>query len=129
MGRSFCCTRKCQKGRKWRESQSKGGNLLNTDLIGKSPIKIGTSETSFCNAAGGAGITSVFATLDKIHREISSTENGFHNTTAVGPIYGILLQKTDSSGQGYSGIAFSYATMSIVYFAYIGGTFYIKIYG
>ena len=32
MGRSFCCTRKCQKGRKWRESQSKGGNLLNTDL-------------------------------------------------------------------------------------------------
>ena len=102
---------------------------LNTDLIGKSPIKIGTSETSFCNAAGGAGITSVFATLDKIHREISSTENGFHNTTAVGPIYGILLQKTDSSGQSYSGIAFSYATMAIVYFAYVGGTFYIKVYG
>ena len=102
---------------------------LNTDLIGKSPIKIGTSETSFCNAAGGAEITSVFATLDKIHREISSTENGFHNTTAVGPIYGILLQKTDSSGQSYSGIAFSYATMAIVYFAYVGGTFYIKVYG
>ena len=129
MGRSFCCTRKYRKGRKWREAEGEGRNLLNTDLIGKSPIKIGTSETSFCNAAGGAGITSVFATLDKIHREISSTENGFHNTTAVGPIYGILLQKTDSSGQSYSGIAFSYATMAIVYFAYVGGTFYIKVYG
>ncbi len=32
MGRSFCCTRKYQKGRKWRESESKGRNLLNTDL-------------------------------------------------------------------------------------------------
>ncbi len=39
MGRSFCCTRKCQKGRKWRESQSKGGNLLNTDLQGVSGLK------------------------------------------------------------------------------------------
>ena len=102
---------------------------LNTDLIGKSPIKIGTSETSFCNAAGGAEITSVFATLDKIHREISSTENGFHNTTAAGAVYGVLLQKGGSGGQSYSGIAFSYATMSIVYFAYVTGTFYIKIYG
>ncbi len=102
---------------------------LNTDLIGKSPIKIGTSETSFCNAAGGAGITSVFATLDSIHNRITGMESGFHNTTSAGPIFGILLQKSDSSGQGYSGLAFSYATMSIVYFAYIGGTFYIKIYG
>ena len=32
MGRSFCCTRKYQKGRKWRKSESKGRNLLNTDL-------------------------------------------------------------------------------------------------
>ena len=102
---------------------------LNTDMAGKSPIKIGTSETSFCNAAGGAEITSVFATLDKIHREISSTENGFHNTTAAGAVYGVLLQKGGSGGQSYSGIAFSYATMSIVYFAYVTGTFYIKIYG
>ncbi len=107
----------------------KSRNLLNTDLIGKSPIKIGTSETSFCNAAGGAGITSVFATLDSIHNRITGMESGFHNTTSAGPIFGILLQKSDSSGQGYSGLAFSYATMSIVYFAYIGGTFYIKIYG
>lgn len=102
---------------------------LNTDLNGKSKIKVGTSETSFCDAAGGDGITSVFATLDKIHTGISSMESGFHNTTSAGPIFGILLQKSDSSGQGYSGIAFSYATMSIVYFAYIGGTFYIKVYG
>lgn len=128
-GRSFCCTRKYRKGRKRKKSERKSGNLLNTDLIGKSPIKIGTSETSFCNAAGGAGITSVFATLDSIHNRITGMESGFHNTTSAGPIFGILLQKSDSSGQGYSGLAFSYATMSIVYFAYIGGTFYIKIYG
>ena len=40
MGRSFCCTRKCQKGRKWRESQSKGGNLLNTDITVRLSDKI-----------------------------------------------------------------------------------------
>ena len=46
MGRSFCCTRKYQKGRKWRESESKGRNLLNTDLSGMenysvNPVAIG----------------------------------------------------------------------------------------
>ena len=48
MGRSFCCTRKCQKGRKWRESQSKGGNLLNTDIV---PGYISCSY-SFCEQHG-----------------------------------------------------------------------------
>lgn len=100
-------------------------------MNGKSKIKVGTSKTSFCNAAGGAGITSVYATLDKIHREIGIMENGFHNTTAAGPVYGILLQKFDNSGRSYSGIAFGYATMAIVYFAYVeeSETFYIKTFG
>ena len=38
MGRSFCCTRKYQKGRKWRKSESKGRNLLNTDLSEKANL-------------------------------------------------------------------------------------------
>lgn len=37
-GRSFCCTRKYRKGRKRRESESKGGNLLNTDLSAKANL-------------------------------------------------------------------------------------------
>lgn len=102
--------------------------LLNTDLNGKSKIKVGTSKTSFCDAANETGVTSIYATLDKIHREINNTQNGFHNTTNAGPVYGIVLQKYDSSGQGYSGIAFGYATMAIVYFAYVEKTFYIKVY-
>ncbi len=102
---------------------------LNTDLNGKSKIKVGTSKTSFCDAVNETGVTSIYATLDKIHREITNTQNGFHNTTNAGPVYGIVLQKYDSSGQAYSGIAFGYATMAIVYFAYVGGTFYIKVYG
>lgn len=101
---------------------------LNTDLNGKSKIKVGTSKTSFCDAANETGVTSIYATLDKIHREINNTQNGFHNTTNAGPVYGIVLQKYDSSGQGYSGIAFGYATMAIVYFAYVEKTFYIKVY-
>ena len=40
MGRSFCCTRKYQKGRKWRESESKGRNLLNTDITVRLSDKI-----------------------------------------------------------------------------------------
>lgn len=127
-GRSFCCTRKYRKGRKRKKSERKSGNLLNTDLNGKSKIKVGTSKTSFCDAANETGVTSIYATLDKIHREINNTQNGFHNTTNAGPVYGIVLQKYDSSGQGYSGIAFGYATMAIVYFAYVEKTFYIKVY-
>lgn len=127
-GRSFCCTRKYRKGRKRKKSERKSWNLLNTDLNGKSKIKVGTSKTSFCDAANETGVTSIYATLDKIHREINNTQNGFHNTTNAGPVYGIVLQKYDSSGQGYSGIAFGYATMAIVYFAYVEKTFYIKVY-
>jgi len=48
MGRSFCCTRKCQKGRKWRESQSKGGNLLNTDMIVAKNWKYSTTSFKAC---------------------------------------------------------------------------------
>ena len=47
-GRSFCCTRKYQKGRKWRESESKGRNLLNTDIV---PGYISCSY-SFCEQHG-----------------------------------------------------------------------------
>ncbi len=65
MGRSFCCTRKYQKGRKWRESESKGRNLLNTDMAGKANLigenrfyngtitvnkAVGVNSSSFVNA-------------------------------------------------------------------------------
>lgn len=120
---------KISERKKKERIREKSRNLLNTDLNGKSKIKVGTSKTSFCDAVNETGVTSIYATLDKIHREITNTQNGFHNTTNAGPVYGIVLQKYDSSGQAYSGIAFGYATMAIVYFAYVGGTFYIKVYG
>ena len=40
MGRSFCCTRKYRKGRKWREAEGEGRNLLNTDITVRLSDKI-----------------------------------------------------------------------------------------
>ena len=123
MGRSFCCTRKCQKGRKWRESQSKGGNLLNTDLIGKARIQTGSSSKSFSDASNSTGTTNIFAVLDyKVHHEIDKLGSGLHFLTNGGPVYGLLLQKTAVSN--YNGIAFSYAiNNAIICFGYLNGKF------
>ena len=111
MGRSFCCTRKYQKGRKWRESESKGRNLLNTDLVITKKWK--TSIVSFKACTGTTLESGIEGFLDK--KVIPKIE---FNPTSVNTFESIMGSNGGPSicaltfiyGAAYgAGIAFSYA--------------------
>ncbi len=111
MGRSFCCTRKCQKGRKWRESQSKGGNLLNTDLIVAREWKTSTVSFKACTGVTVEGGIEGFLDAKVIPKiEINPT-----SVNTFGSIMGStggpsICALTFIYGAAYgAGIAFSYA--------------------
>lgn len=111
MGRSFCCTRKCQKGRKWRESQSKGGNLLNTDLIVAREWKTSTVSFKACTGVTVEGGIEGFLDAKVIPKiEINPTSiNTFGSImgSTGGPS---ICALTFIYGAAYgAGIAFSYA--------------------
>ena len=111
MGRSFCCTRKYQKGRKWRKSESKGRNLLNTDLIVAREWKTSTVSFKACTGVTVEGGIEGFLDAKVIPKiEINPT-----SVNTFGSIMGStggpsICALTFIYGAAYgAGIAFSYA--------------------
>lgn len=110
-GRSFCCTRKYRKGRKRRESESKGGNLLNTDLVVAKDWKYSTTSFKACTGTTLEGGIEGF--LDtKIIPKIEINPNSVNTFESImgstgGPS---ICALTFIYGAAYgAGIAFSYA--------------------
>lgn len=111
MGRSFCCTRKYRKGRKWREAEGEGRNLLNTDLVVAKEWKTSTVSFKACTGTTLAGGIEGFLDNKVIPKiEINPTSantfesimgsNGGPSICALTFIYGAAYG---------AGIAFTYA--------------------